>query len=227
MLLKMAKGLVMDNIKTKSLKNIEDKMSELDKGSLRYRILESARRFKTSWISLGQSLYAVWKDKLYKDWGYGNFDIYTVREIGIRKNTAMKLLRSYYFLEKEEPEYLRNDYVSQTSVPSVPSYEAVDVLRMAKGKKTIDPQDYNNLKKDIFEKGRDYREVKKDLTSLIRQRQELEPEEAWEKKRIGTIRRLLGALKSLKTEAETAKILPAALIRETAQLIEKLETEIN
>ncbi len=53
----------------KSLRNIEEKMSSLEEGSLRYHVLESAKNFKSSWIELGRSLYSVFKDKLYKEWG--------------------------------------------------------------------------------------------------------------------------------------------------------------
>ena len=93
----------MEGQKPKSLRNIEDKMASLEEGSLRYHVLESAKNFKSSWIELGRSLYSVYKDKLYKAWGFNTFDAYTLKEIGIKKPTAMKLLRSYYFLEKEEP----------------------------------------------------------------------------------------------------------------------------
>ena len=125
----------MDGTKTKSLKNIEEKMEGLDSGSLRYHILESAKNFKCSWIELGRSLYSVYKDKMYKEWGYVNFDVYVSREIGIRKQTALKLLKSYYFLEKEEPQYLKADFTQAQEPAQIPSYEAVDVLRQAKNKK--------------------------------------------------------------------------------------------
>ncbi|MCX5714882.1 MAG: hypothetical protein NT033_08835 [Candidatus Omnitrophica bacterium] len=216
-----------DNVKTKSLDGIEQKLQHMDAGTLRYHVLESAKNFKTSWIELGRSLYSVWKDKLYKDWGYGSFDIYTAKEIGIRKPTAVKLLRSYYFLEKEEPQLLNKEHTHGLKPAQVPSYEAIDVLRQAKNKKTIDAEDYANLKRDIFEKAKDHREVKKDLTALIRQRQELEPEEAWEKRRSGTLRRFLGTLKALKQEAEISKILPAPLLKEVGDLIKKIEVQLG
>ena len=212
--------------KSKSLKSIEEKMENLDSGSLRYHILESAKNFKRSWIELGRSLYSVWKDKMYKEWGYVNFDVYVSREIGIRKQTAMKLLKSYYFLEKEEPQYLTQDYVKSADAANVPGYESIDVLRLAKSKKTLDNQDYANLKKEVFVNGKDAREVKKDLTALIRQRQEIEPEEAYKKKRLSTVRRFLGALKALMSECEISKLLPAAVIKEAGALIKKLEEEL-
>jgi len=213
--------------KPKSIQKIEEKMSSLETNSLRYHILESAKNFKTSWIELGRSLYSVWKDKLYKDWGFSAFDIYTSKEIGIKKPTAMKLLRSYYFLEKEEPAYLKNDYTEKTDTARLPSYEAVDLLRKAKDKKSLDAQDYSRLKKEIFEDGKDVIAVKRDLTSLIRQREELEPEEAYKKRRTATLRRFIGSLKALKQEAEISKLLPVALIKETQELIKKIEDQIG
>jgi hypothetical protein len=189
--------------------------------------LESAKSFKTSWVELGQALYSVWKDKLYKEWEFGTFDAYTSREIGIRKQTALKLLRSYYFLEKEEPRYLRQDYLESADAATVPGYESIDVLRLARNKKTLDNEDYANLKKDIFEKGKDARQVRKDLTAMIRQREELEPEEAYKKRRLATVKRFLSTLKSLKQEIELSKLLPAPLIKEAQGLINKLESEIS
>jgi len=213
--------------KSKSLKSIEEKMEGLDSGSLRYRILESAKNFKRSWIELGRSLYSVWKDKTYKEWGYVNFDVYVSREIGIRKQTAMKLLKSYYFLEKEEPQYLKNDYVDTSQAANIPSYESVDILRQAKNKKVLDEDDYQNIKKEIFEKGRDAQELKKNLGVIIRQRQELDPEEEQKKRRLAILRRLLGQLRMLKQRAEVLKILPMPLIKELDALIKKIDVAMG
>jgi len=217
----------MTGSKPKSIQNIEDKMTALDAHSFRYHVLESAKDFKSSWIELGRSLYSVWKDKLYKDWGFTTFDIYTAKEIGIKKITAMKLLRSYYFLEKEEPAYLKDEYTEAADAAKVPSYEAVDLLRKAKDKKTLDSQDYSKLKKEIFEDGKDVQSIKRDLTSLIRQREELEPEEAYKKKRVATLKRFIGSLKALKQEAEISKLLPVGLIKEAQELINKIEEQIE
>jgi hypothetical protein len=212
---------------TKSLENLEQKINEMDPDSLRYHVLHSAKDFKLSWISLGRSLYTVWKDKLYKEWGFSQFDLYTAKEIGIKKQTALKLLRSYYFLEKEEPALLKDENKEEQDPAQLPSYEAVDVLRLAKNKKTIDEESYQDLKKKVFEEGKDAREVKKDLTSLIRQREELSDEEAWEKKKQANVNRLVGTLSSLKQEAVVLKLLPAPLLKEITVLIEKLKQEVT
>ena len=217
----------MGTIKSKSLEKIEHQMEGIDKNSLRYHVLENVKNFKTSWIELGRDLYTVWRDKLYKEWGYSSFDNYTAKETGIRKQTALKLLRSYYFLEKEEPQYLKQDMNDPADTAMLPTYEAVDVLRLAKNKKILDANDYNGLKKSVFEKGKDVRELKKDLCSLIRQRQELEPKEAWEKKRQAQLRRLVSVLKSLKNEVEISKTLPQDIIKDLNSIIFKLEEQIN
>lgn len=216
----------MNELKTKLLENIDKKMEHIDENSMRHHVLQSAKNFKTSWIELGRALYTVSKEKLYKEWGYSSFDIYTAREIGIRKQTALKLLRSYYFLEKEEPVYLKKDYVESNTAVSIPGYESVDVLRQAKNKK-VGQEDYETLKKEIFVKGKDAREVKKDLTAIIRQREELSPQDAREKKKTVTVKRFLSILKSLQKEIEISKLLPAAIMKEAAALINKLEAEIE
>lgn len=217
----------MSRLKTKSLEVIEQKMTGMDTESLRYQILQNAKNFKTSWIDLGQALYTVWKDKLYKDWGFLSFDAYSSKEIGIRKNTALKLLKTYYFLEKEEPQFVNKEYVGTKDAAEVPSYESVDVLRMAKKKQLLDENDYRRFKNDVLVKGRDGREVKKDLTALIKQREELEPEEARKKKREATIKRLLSTLRSLKTEIEITKVLPSDILKQTKMLIGRIEAEIG
>lgn len=217
----------MQEPKPRSLKAIEAKMENLDVNSLRYHILESARNFKCSWIELGRSLYSVYKDKMYKEWGYLNFDIYAAREIGIRKQTAMKLLKSYYFLEKEEPQYLKTDYTGSTKPANIPGYEAIDLLRQAKNKKGLDEEDYSNLKKEIFEKGKDARDAKKDLGVIIRQRQELEPQEAQDKRKRSALNRLLGQLRQLKQEVQVLKILPVTLIKNLDDLIKNIDLEIK
>lgn len=216
----------MSQVKTRSIEGIERKMEGLDENSVRYRVLQSVKNFKVSWIDLGQALYSVWKDKLYRQWGYLTFEAYTSKEIGVRKETAMKLLRSYYFLEKEEPHYLEKDFNDTSGVAVMPSYEAVNALRLAKNKKELDEKDYADLKKGVFEKGKDVREIRKDLTALIRQRQELDPQEARQNRKAAVVKRVVSTLKTLKNDIEIAKLLPAATIREIGALIDRLEKEV-
>src|SRR5258707_896036 len=112
--------------KTKSIQEIEERMQSLAPESVRYKVLDSARSFKSSWIALGQYLFTVYKDKLYKDWGYLTFEAYCGKEIGVRQATAVKLLKSYSFLEKEEPAFLRREALEERKPSQIPSYESVN-----------------------------------------------------------------------------------------------------
>ena len=217
----------MNNFKTKAIRNIEQKMENTEGDSFRHHVLESAKNFKTSWINLGRALYTVWKDKLYRDWGYATFEGYIAREIGIKKLTAMKLLRSYYFLEKDEPQYLSPQYSESGSIATFPSYESIDLLRRAKNNKTLDSQDYDSIKSDVFEKGKDAQQLRRNLTNLIRQRKEVDPEKEQQRTRLITIMRFLSTLRSMKREIEVSKLLPVSILKETESLIKKLEAEAS
>lgn len=214
----------MSEIKAKALNRIEQRMRGVDERSLRYRLLRIAKDFKTSWIELGQALYSVWKEKRYAQWGYLTFDAYTAKEIGIRKQTALKLLKSYYFLEREAVPYLRQEYIGSAEAASVPGYESIDVLRRAKG--GLDERDYEKLKKDILEGGRDERDARRELTSLLKKRDEREPEEARRKKKIAAVKRLLGMLKALQRDIEILKLLPAGDLAEIQRLVKRIENEL-
>lgn len=213
-------------MKTKVLKNIEERLKSAEPDSVRHKVLTSAKNFKTSWIDLGQALYTVWKDKLYRNWGFEKFDTYTRREIGIRKETALKLLRSYFFLEKEEPDYLKRDLNGGAAAASVPTYESIDALRLASKKSALDKNDYARIKKAIFEDGKDAREIKKDLTALIKEHQELEPEEAREKKRQAVLRRFLGTLQAIQKEIRISKLLSEKTSQEIERVIKRIEMEL-
>lgn len=213
----------MAEVRTKSMKKIEEKMAGTNTESMRFQVLQNAKSFKSSWIGLGQALYTVWKDKLYRDWGYIKFEAYTAKEIGIRKQTALKLLKSYYFLEKEGPQYLKNKPGEETDARAVPTYESVDALRLANKKRGIDQADYERLKNDVLTRGKDASEVKKDLTAIIKEREELEPEEARKKKKTALLRRFMSTLMSLSKELRITRVLPAEITKDIDKLIIKIK----
>ena len=109
----------------------------------------------------------------------------------------------------------------------IPTYESVNVLRTAKNKSGLDSSDYARIKRDVLDMGHDAATVKKDLTSLMRQRHELEPEEARQKRRTASIKRLLTSLKSLRTDIESQKMLPSSVLKEISNLINRIELEIR
>lgn len=210
----------------RTIEKIEHKMESISPDPLRYEALNTAKNFKTSWIGLGQVLNTVWRDKSYKEWGYTEFESYVTKEIGIRKETALKLLRSYAFLENKEPHYLKKDHTQDTNAREVPTYEAVDVLRRASTNKNLDKEDYTKIKKYVLDDGKDVKGVKKDLSEIIKSREETDPEEAWQKKRISIVKRFLNLLKSIKIELKASKILPKDILNQTETLINKIENNL-
>src|SRR5688500_13719187 len=101
---------------------------ELDKDILRQKTLEIAKRHKASWIEFGQYLFTVHKDKLFRDWGFLSFETYCHKELGIKQTTAVKLLRSYQFLEREVPRLVDPKLQQEEEPRKIPNYESVNLL---------------------------------------------------------------------------------------------------
>jgi len=199
-------------------------LADMDPTAVRALVVKATLDFKNSWRNLAQALYTVFKDKLYRNWGYSKFDQYTEKEVHIRKHTAMKLIRSYTFLESEEESLCTADESENKSPADRPSLtlEAADILR--KAKKSLDENGYQKIKKDIVDGSKESGEVKKDLTALImRRRKDINPEEERTKHRKITINRFLGLLRAFKNEIEVLKILPGNVAEEIEQLLKSIQ----
>lgn len=200
--------------------------SEVIGDDLRGNIVAFSKDFKTSWVRLGQALFVVWQDKYFKAWGYSKFEYYLEKEVGLKKDLALKLLKTYYFLEQDEPDYLKEKFGESREATQVPGYEAVNVLRLAKQKKEILKEDYVKLKKAVFEKGKDASWVRKDLTAIMKERKPIDPDEEREKRHEASIRRLVTSLKSFQKDMEALKLAPANIIQEAKEFMAKLESQI-
>ena len=208
-----------DVLNNRRVENTSDVTSEL----LRSQILDHSKNFKISWVNLGQALYSVWRDKLYYAWGYDKFEYYTEQEVGIQKQMSLKLLKTYFFLESEEPDYLKKEFSEMSEAAQVPGYEAVNVLRLAKQKKELLRDDYVKLRKDVFDKGKDASVVRKDLVAMMKERKSVDPEEERDKRNEAAIRKLYNALDSFKKDMEVLKLIPDNIIDEAKGLMSKLE----
>ena len=199
-------------------------LADMDPLAVRNLVQKASLDFKNSWRNLAQALYTVFHDKLYRNWGYDKFDQYTAKEVHIRKHTAMKLIRSYAFLESEEKSLQiidESEDKPKTDKPSL-TLEATDILR--KAKKSLDAQGYQKVKKYIIQDGKESREVKKDLTALImKQRKDVNPEEERTKHKKIAINRFLGLLRAFKNEIEVLKILPGSVAEEIEQLVKSIQ----
>jgi len=137
--------------KSKAELAIENLMHQLEPGTPRFEVLESAKRFKSSWVELGERLIAVNEKKLYREWGYITFEEYCSKEVRIKKPTALKLTRAYRFLEKEEPQLL----AKQEELRPLPDYRSVDLLCKAQ-EEGLAEQPYQDLRKAVLEEERSH-----------------------------------------------------------------------
>lgn len=211
----------------------EERISKLKKldnptsKELRDRAQDGAKDFKTVWLSFAQALYAIHRDRLYEYWGYDKFDHYVERELGLKKSMALKLVKTYCFVEQQEPQYLQNDFVEKKEVSSLPELDAIHVLRLAKGKKELTREDYSELRRQVFDKGRAAALVRQDLVSLMKERKKVDPEEERERRNAAAVRKLLNAIRSFKKDAESLKLIKVDLVQKAEELFRELEAEIE
>ena len=190
---------------------------------LREHIAGHAKEFKLSWLQLGQGLYSIWRDKLYHSWGFEKFEDYVIRELGLKKPLALKLVKTYFFVEQDEPVYLNKEFAESRETAIVPSYESLDVLRRARSSKEVTREDYTKLRKDVFEKGKEASLVRKDLTAIIKERKKIDPDEARDARHEQSVRRLVAALRSFKKDMETLKLAEPEIIEDAEELLRRLE----
>jgi len=194
---------------------------------LRERTLEQAKAHKASWIKLGQYLYTVYKDKIYKEWGFLAFDTYCGKELGIRQTTASKLLKSYYFLEKKEPQLVQSDFTESQNLSTVPNYESVNLLRLASNNKNLTEEDLDQIRENVIEKVKDPKEVRSQVKQLLESRDDREPSEIRKQRRNTVIKRLTSTLISVSVELGQDKLLPDHLLKQMNELVEKLNDQIE
>ncbi|MBM4280763.1 MAG: hypothetical protein FJ137_08385 [Deltaproteobacteria bacterium] len=121
--------------------SILGRMADLEPETARYRVLESALAFKSSWVVLGEHLADVVKTSAFKAWGYASFERYCSDELFVSTATAKKLVRSWQWIGDEAPEYLPPkstvDLVArkqQAALPTgdLPDLKSITVLADAK-----------------------------------------------------------------------------------------------
>jgi hypothetical protein len=114
----------------------------------RVELLRRTRRFKASWLELGEALAEVKRGKTWERWGYDSLEAYCKNELKLRSDTVEKLTGSYMFLHKRAPEVLRRDPLDSP----LPSYQAVDFLRRAEERAAEDSAVSNETMVDIRKK---------------------------------------------------------------------------
>jgi len=213
-------------MQTKAIKKLEEQLEELTPGTVRYETVAAAKSFKHSWIKLGQMLWTVYKEKQFRGWGYLTFEAYCIKEVGVRPNTAKKLLNSYYFLEKEEPTALRR--FDQAIPQAVPSADSVNALRLLHKKADALPEDrYDAVREQVLEKGVEAPAVRREIRMLQEGLQTKPPQEARADRRERMIRRAIGTVKALRLELETDSLVNQRVTDSFDALVKRLQEALN
>ncbi|MGQ0507159.1 MAG: hypothetical protein ACT4TC_17765, partial [Myxococcaceae bacterium] len=129
---------------------ISIKASQVSPGSFRHTVLLAAKRFKATWVELGRMLVRVRDEGSFQEWGYDSFETYCLKELHIRKQTALKLTRSFSFLKKHEPKEL----ASEDIVERAPAFEVVEVLADAEERGQLSAEEYRSVRDSIWNQER-------------------------------------------------------------------------
>ena len=128
----------------------------------RAELLRRARRFKASWLELGEALTGAKRSGSWKQWGYDSFEAYARAELRLKPETVDKLTGSFTFLQRRAPSVLSRDALSEP----IPSYQAVDFLRRAEASEAAPRDAVEQIRRRVLEEGapaatvaREYRDV--------------------------------------------------------------------
>jgi hypothetical protein len=196
--------------------HLAHKAANVPPGSLRHTLLLAARRFKASWVELGKLLVEVHHKGLYQEWGYPNFETYCLAELRIRKQTAEKLLKSFGFLERHEPERVKAPDFTE----SAPAFEVVEVLAQAEERGQLSAAEYRSVRDSIWEQDRSTAELKRELSEKFPAPERAQSANA-------ELKHLLTLAKRLAAELHGAKKIPKAVAERADALVSDLEEVVS
>ena len=136
--------------RTKTEAAMHERLSALEAGSQRYKVLVCAIEFKRSWVDLAQHLTAVQREGIFKEWGYRTFEAYAQHELFLRRDTAQKLTRSFDFLSSHEPTLLDGVREGDDHAAPLPHFQSVDALAEARKNPQLSESDYRELRDRVF-----------------------------------------------------------------------------
>ena len=194
---------------------------------LRIKAVEVAKKHKSSWIELGQYLFSIYKNKLFKEWGYQAFETYCQKELSIKDATASKLIKSYAFLEKEEPRIVKPDFTEEETPKKIPDYEAVNLLRLAKENKNIPTNEFAELRQEVLNEGKEPKDIRAKVKKILEYQKPKDTAEAKDQKRNGVLRRLIGFINSAKTQLEEDDLVPEHVLKQMETLAQKLADQLE
>ena len=197
---------------TATAEKLQAQLAELPEGSLRRRVLESARRFKSSWVELGRVLSEVKREEAWRGWGFKSFEAYCAKELFIRKQTADKLTASYGFIERHAPSLVKGG-----APRPAPSFEVIEVLSRAEAAGRLPAEGWGELREEILERPPTPAALSRQLSEKYGAPTRPEPPE--EEERLG---RLAAAARRLAAACAGEEGVPAAVVERARALAEDL-----
>jgi hypothetical protein len=146
--------------KSKTEAAMHDRLSSLEVGSKRYTVLVCAIDFKRSWVDLAHHLTEVMRSGAFKEWGFRTFEAYAQHELFLRRDTALKLTRSYDFLSQHEPSLVEGVRGDPQAAP-LPNFQSIDALAEARKNPQLSETDYRDLRDRVFGEDMTPSQVKK------------------------------------------------------------------
>lgn len=186
--------------------------------ALRQNVLTAARRFKAGWAELGRLLVQVRDSGAFSEWGYPNFDAYCAEELHVRKQTAQKLVRSYSFLARREPDLGKTPRAPEDSpAMRAPAFEVVEVLADADARGQLSEDEYHRIRESIWNPDRPASDLKRELMERYPRPAPAEPSDRT------VLRRLSTAAQRLAAELKATRRVPRAVVERAAALAEDVE----
>jgi hypothetical protein len=185
----------------------------------RQTVLTAARRFKSTWVELGKLLVQVRDQASFEAWGYPSFEAYCLGELRIRRQTALKLTRSFSFLDRHEPEAARESAreSSSSGQPAAPPpFEVVEVLAQAEERGQLSAQEHKSIRDSIWSDERPASELRRELTERFGGPEPKASPEA-------ELKRLWSLAKRLHTELAANKKVPRAVVERAEAVAGDLE----
>jgi len=182
--------------------------------AFREEVLRAARTFKASWTGLARVLTRVRDEGLWERWGFPSFEAYCAKELRIRKATALKLTRSWTFLDRHERGY-RPD---APDARPAPAFEVVEVLAEAEERGALGADEYRSIRDSIWDPDRPVAAVRRELSERFPRPA---PEAAPAEVRLGQLAR---SARRLAEELRVCRGVPASVRTQADELAAAVES---
>ncbi|MFY2557464.1 hypothetical protein ACN469_07555 [Corallococcus terminator] len=193
---------------------IAKKALSVPPGTFRHTVLMAAKRFKSTWAELGKLLVTVRDEAKFEEWGHPTFEAYCLKELHIKKQTALKLTRSFSFLAKHEPE---EELRAQEFPEKAPAFEVIEVLADAEERGQLSPTEYKSLRDSIWSPEKSPTELKKEFTERFPRPPPEPPPESLQ------VRKLASMARKLASELAGCRKIPNAVAERAATLADDVE----